>query len=88
MFPVTAVQSEYSLWTRDPEPEVLPTCVELGIAFVPFSPLRKGFLTRTVSAESTFGPDEILFLVPLFQAENLRANQAIVDVVRDVAAVR
>jgi aryl-alcohol dehydrogenase-like predicted oxidoreductase len=88
VFPVTAVQSEYSLWTRDPEPEVLPTCVELGIGFVPFSPLGKGFLTGTVSADSTFGADEIRGRVPRFQPDNLRANQAIVDGVRDIAAAR
>ncbi|HEY9308030.1 MAG TPA: aldo/keto reductase [Microbacterium sp.] len=88
VFPVTAVQSEYSLWTRDPEPEVLPTCVELGIGFVPFSPLGKGFLTGTVSADSTFSTDEIRGRVPRFQPDNLRANQAIVDGVRDVAAAR
>jgi aryl-alcohol dehydrogenase-like predicted oxidoreductase len=88
VFPVTAVQSEYSLWTRDPEPEVLPTCAELGIGFVPFSPLGKGFLTGTVSADSTFAPDEIRARVPRFEAENLAANQAIVDRVRDLAENR
>lgn len=84
--PVTAVQSEYSLWTRDPEPEVLPTCAELGIGFVPFSPLGKGFLTGTVAADAQFGDDEIRARVPRFAAENLRANQALVDRVRVVAA--
>lgn len=88
VFPVTAVQSEYSLWTRDPEPEVLPTCAELGIGFVPFSPLGKGFLTGTVSADSTFGPGEIRGRVPRFQPENLRANEAIVDRVRALATER
>jgi aryl-alcohol dehydrogenase-like predicted oxidoreductase len=83
--PVTAVQSEYSLWTRDPEAEVLRTCAELGIGFVPFSPLGKGFLTGTVSADTTFAPGEIRARVPRFEAENLRANQAIVDHVRAVA---
>lgn len=86
--PVTAVQSEYSLWTRDPEPEVLPACVELGIGFVPFSPLGKGFLTGTVTPDATFAADEIRARVPRFEAENLRANQAIVDHVRDLAAQR
>lgn len=86
--PVTALQSEYSLWTRDPEPEVLPTCAELGIGFVPFSPLGKGFLTGTVTADSTFGADEIRAKVPRFQPENLRANEAIVDHVRELAAER
>ncbi|MET0932449.1 MAG: aldo/keto reductase [Mycetocola sp.] len=86
--PVTAVQSEYSLWTRDPEPEVLPACIELGIGFVPFSPLGKGFLTGTVTPDSTFAADEIRARVPRFEAENLRANQAIVDHVRALAAQR
>ena len=88
VFPVTAVQSEYSLWTRDPEPEVLPTCAELGIGFVPFSPLGKGFLTGSVGAESTFAAGEIRARVPRFEAENLRANQALVDHVRSLAEAR
>jgi len=88
VYPVTAVQSEYSLWTRDPETEVLPTLAELGIGFVPFSPLGKGFLTGTVSADATFGAGEIRGRVPRFQPDNLRANQAIVDGVRAVAAAR
>ena len=86
--PVTAVQSEYSLWTRDPEPEVLPTCAELGIGFVPFSPLGKGFLTGTVAPDASFAPDEIRARVPRFAADNLRANQAIVDQVRSLADER
>ena len=85
---VTAVQSEYSLWTRDPEKEVLATCAELGVGFVPFSPLGKGFLTGTVAPDATFGADEIRARVPRFAAENLRANQAIVDRVRDLAGDR
>jgi len=88
VFPVTAVQSEYSLWTRDPEADVLPTLAELGIGFVPFSPLGKGFLTGTVSADATFGAGEIRGRVPRFQPDNLRANQAIVDGVRGIAAAR
>ena len=88
VFPVTAVQSEYSLWTRDPEPEVLPACAELGIGFVPFSPLGKGFLTGTVSADATFAPDEIRARVPRFSAENLSANEALVDRVRQLADSR
>ena len=88
VFPVTAVQSEYSLWTRDPESEVLPACSELGIGFVPFSPLGKGFLTGTVSADATFAPDEIRARVPRFEAENLAANQALVDHVRQLADSR
>lgn len=86
--PVTAVQSEYSLWTRDPEPAVLPACAELGIGFVPFSPLGKGFLTGTVSADSTFGEGEIRARVPRFAAENLAANQALVDHVKALAEQR
>jgi aryl-alcohol dehydrogenase-like predicted oxidoreductase len=88
VFPVTAVQSEYSLWTRDPEPEVLPTCAELGIGFVPFSPLGKGFLTGTVTPDSTFGEGEIRARVPRFQADNLAANEALVDHVRELADAR
>ena len=88
VFPVTAVQSEYSLWTRDPEPEVLPTCAELGIGFVPFSPLGKGFLTGTVSADTTFGEGEIRARVPRFEPENLAANQALVDHLRSLAKAR
>jgi aryl-alcohol dehydrogenase-like predicted oxidoreductase len=88
VFPVTAVQSEYSLWTRDPESEVLPACAELGIGFVPFSPLGKGFFTGTVSADSTFAPGEIRARVPRFEAENLAANQALIDHVRSLADSR
>ena len=88
VFPVTAVQSEYSLWTRDPEPEVLPTCAELGIGFVPFSPLGKGFFTGTVSADASFGEGEIRGRVPRFEAENLAANQALIDHVRSLAEQR
>ncbi|GCD20373.1 aldehyde oxidase [Cellulomonas algicola] len=83
--PVAAVQSEYSLWTRDPEAEVLPTCAELGIGFVPFSPLGKGFLTGTVDASTTFADDDIRQRVPRFTAENRTANQALVDHVRALA---
>lgn len=86
--PVTAVQSEYSLWTRDPEAEVLPTCAELGIGFVPFSPLGKGFLTGTIAPGASFGEGEIRGRVPRFQAENLAANQALVDAVRALADSR
>jgi aryl-alcohol dehydrogenase-like predicted oxidoreductase len=79
VYPVTAVQSEYSLWTRDPEPEVLPTCSELGIGFVPFSPLGKGFLTGTVDTTTTFSAGDIRATIPRFEAENRAANQALVD---------
>jgi aryl-alcohol dehydrogenase-like predicted oxidoreductase len=82
--PVTAVQSEYSLWTRDPEPEVLPVCAELGIGFVPFSPLGKGFLTGTVST-TEFSEGDVRATTPRFAAENRRANEALVDQVRALA---
>ncbi len=88
VFPVTAVQSEYSLWTRDPEAEVLPVCDELGIGFVPFSPLGKGFFTGTVTPGATFESGEIRAHVPRFQAENLAANQALIDHVAALAASR
>lgn len=88
VFPVTAVQSEYSLWTRDPEAEVLPVCAELGMGFVPFSPLGKGFLTGTVDAGASFGAGEIRARVPRFAPENLATNQALVDEVRALAAQR
>ena len=83
--PVTAVQSEYSLWTRDPEPEVLPTCAELGVGFVPFSPLGKGFLTGTVSTSTEFSAGDIRTRVPRFEAGNLDANEALVSYVRSLA---
>lgn len=88
VFPVTAVQSEYSLWTRDPEAQVLPTCAELGIGFVPFSPLGKGFFTGTISADARFTAGEIRGRVPRFEAENLAANQALIDHVRALAEAR
>lgn len=83
--PVTAVQSEYSLWTRDPEVEVLPTLGELGIGFVPFSPLGKGFLTGTVNASGDFGEGDIRSTIPRFTEENRSANQALVDHVAALA---
>ena len=86
--PVTAVQSEYSLWTRDPEAEVLPALAELGIGLVPFIPLGKGFLTGTVDATTTFAPGDIRTRVPRFEAENRAANAALVDHVRELAARR
>lgn len=88
VFPVTAVQSEYSLWTRDPENGVLQVCDELGIGFVPFSPLGKGFFTGTVTPEATFAPGEIRARVPRFEAENLAANHALIDHVTSLAAGR
>jgi aryl-alcohol dehydrogenase-like predicted oxidoreductase len=86
--PVTAVQSEYSLWTRDPEPEVLPACAELGIGFVPFSPLGKGFLTGTIDANTSFTEGDVRATIPRFDAEHLPANQALVDHVRALAEAK
>lgn len=88
VYPVTAVQSEYSLWTRDPEAEVLPVCAELGIGFVPFSPLGKGFLTSTITTTADFNDGGIRSVIPRFEAENLAANQKLVDHVRTLAAKR
>lgn len=84
--PVTALQSEYSLWWREPEQEILPTLWELGIGFVPFSPLGKGFLTGTVSAEATYGSDDFRSIVPRFSQSALRANQGLVVLIRQIAA--
>ncbi len=84
--PVAALQSEYSLWTRDPEAEILPTLAELGIGLVPFSPLGKGFLTGTVTADTTFAEGDIRNRVPRFNDENLAANQALVAHVIELAA--
>ncbi len=86
--PVTALQSEYSLWTRDPEAEVLPTLGELGIGFVPFSPLGKGFLTGTVATGTTFSDGDIRATIPRFSEQNRAANQAIVDHVAQLAAAK
>ena len=83
--PVTALQSEYSLWTRDIEPEILPTLDELGIGLVPFSPLGKGFLTGTVSATAEFAAGDIRATIPRFTVENRAANQALVDLVGKLA---
>lgn len=84
--PVTALQSEYSLWTRDPEGEILTTLAELGIGLVPFSPLGKGILTGAVASTAWFGPDDIRVRVPRFDPDNLAANTALVDHVRALAA--
>ncbi|GIG55246.1 aldo/keto reductase [Demequina activiva] len=83
--PVSAVQSEYSLWTRDPEAEVLPTLAELGIGFVPFSPLGKGFLTGTVNASTDFTEGDIRSTIPRFSEDNRAANEALVARVRGIA---
>ena len=83
--PVTAIQSEYSLWARDPEAEVLPRCEELGIGFVPWSPLGQGFLTGKVDAAQTFDARDIRSVFPRFTEEARKANQPIVELVRDIA---
>jgi len=79
--PVAALQSEYSLWWREPEAEVLPTLEELGIGFVPFSPLGKGFLTGKISQDTQFDKTDFRNVVPRFTPENRKANQAMVDLV-------
>jgi aryl-alcohol dehydrogenase-like predicted oxidoreductase len=84
--PVAAVQSEYSLWTRDPEGEVLPTCEELGIGFVPWSPLGQGFLTGKVDASMSFESSDIRSRFPRFTPEARKANQPIVDLLSHLAA--
>ena len=82
--PVTALQSEYSLWWRKPEVEVLPTLEELGIGFVPFSPLGKGFLTGKIDETTTFDKSDFRNIVPRFTAEARKANQALVDLLRSI----
>jgi aryl-alcohol dehydrogenase-like predicted oxidoreductase len=83
--PVTALQSEYSLWWREPEAEVIPTLEELGIGFVPFSPLGKGFLTGKISQDTKFDKTDFRNIVPRFTPENRKANQALVDLLTKVA---
>jgi aryl-alcohol dehydrogenase-like predicted oxidoreductase len=83
--PVTAVQSEYSLWTRGPEREVLPTLDELGIGFVPYSPLGKGFLTGKMNADTRFDSSDFRSTLPRFTPEALKANQALVDLLGKMA---
>jgi aryl-alcohol dehydrogenase-like predicted oxidoreductase len=82
---VTALQSEYSLWWRKPKQEVLPTCEELGIGFVPFSPLGRGFLTGKIDANTTFDKSDFRNIVPRFTPEARKANQALVDLLRQIA---
>ncbi len=84
--PVTAVQSEYSLWTRDPEAEVLPTCEELRIGFVPFSPLGAGFLTGKIDTSTQFDATDFRNISPRFTAEARAANQVVVDLLNQVAS--
>ena len=86
--PVAAVQSEYSLWTRDPERDVLPVLEELGIGFVAYSPLGRGFLAGLFGAGSTFGQDDFRAGLPRFQAQALRRNAALAVALRDLAAAR
>ncbi|HET6919157.1 MAG TPA: aldo/keto reductase [Jiangellaceae bacterium] len=86
VLPVTAVQSEYSLWTRTPEDEVLPTLEDLGIGFVPFSPLGKGFLTGKIDESTTFDSSDIRTTIPRFTPEARRANRALVQLLREIGA--
>ena len=83
--PVTALQSEYSLWWREPEQEIIPTLEELGIGFVPFSPLGKGFLTGAISKDTQFDQSDFRNIVPRFSPENRDANQAMVDLIGEFA---
>jgi len=85
VLPVTAVQSEYSLWWREPEKELLPTLEELGIGFVPFSPLGKGFLTGKITEDTKFEKGDFRNIVPRFTPENRKANQAVVNLIERIA---
>jgi len=84
--PVTALQSEYSMWWREPEQEIMPVLEELGIGFVPFSPLGKGFLTGAINAQTTFGADDFRSKVPRFAAEAIEANEKLVSQLAALAA--
>ena len=86
--PVTAIQSEYSLWWRRPEQEVLAVCAELGIGFVPFSPLGKGFLTGTVTSSTTFAADDLRAQIPRFADEALEHNVSLVKEITTIATAR
>ena len=86
--PVTALQTEYSLWTRDPEPEVLPTCRRLGVAFVAYSPLGRGFLTGAFRSPGDFDADDYRRVSPRFQGENFTRNLELVEKVKQLAAQR
>src|SRR3954463_5154875 len=83
--PVTALQSEYSIWWREPEQEIMPTLEELGIGFVPFSPLGKGFLTGAIGKDTQFDKNDFRNIVPRFSPENREANQAVVDLIAEFA---
>ncbi|MHB1922708.1 MAG: aldo/keto reductase [Chitinophagaceae bacterium] len=84
--PVTALQSEYSLWWRDPEKEILPTLEELGVGFVPFSPLGKGFLTGAINETTQFDSSDFRNIVPRFSEDNRKANQVLVELLKSIAA--
>jgi aryl-alcohol dehydrogenase-like predicted oxidoreductase len=86
--PVTALQSEYSLWWREPEAEIIPVLEELGIGLVPFSPLGRGFLTGTVNANTDFAAGDVRNVLPRFTAEARQANQVVVDLVRGIAEAK
>jgi aryl-alcohol dehydrogenase-like predicted oxidoreductase len=85
VLPVTALQSEYSLWWRKPEEEIIPMLEELGIGFVPFSPLGKGFLTGKIDAKTKFEGQDFRTTIPRFNEENRKANQAMVDLITQIA---
>jgi len=84
--PVTALQSEYSMWWREPEAKILPTIEELGIGFVPFSPLGKGFLTGAINENTTFDKTDFRNIVPRFSAEARKANQKLIELIGEIAA--
>lgn len=86
--PISALQSEYSLWTRDPEGEVLETCRELGIGFVPFSPLGRGFLTGKIQKPDDFGSDDFRRTLPRFSPENMAANASLVAALEEMAGAK
>lgn len=86
--PITALQSEYSLWWREPEREILPTLEELGIGFVPFSPLGKGFLTGSINENTQFDKTDFRNIVPRFSEENRKANQSVVEVIGNIARAK
>jgi len=86
--PITAVQSEYSLWTRDPEREILSACRRLGVGFVPYSPLGRGFLTGEIKSPDDFAADDYRRMSPRFQGENFARNLKLVDKIRAIAAAR
>lgn len=84
VYPVTAIQSEYSIWTRDPEPEVLPACAELGIGFVPWSPLGQGFLTGKIDANTRFDSSDFRAVFPRFTPQARKANLALVELLKQI----